>query len=116
MGVSLKRFRGWEPTTVYEHDDAGRLVGSAPETEWDTLQRGWMLALAEYRASRCRRCGNNINETTAKEGTHQWRVRKVRCFACDALEGAQQQASNKPEDRPGARLMWVEKKARAGAP
>lgn len=68
-----------------------------------------MLALAEYRATRCRRCGNNVNETTAMEGTHQWRVRKVRCWACHELEGAQNAAPNKPEDRPGARQMWVEK-------
>jgi len=69
-----------------------------------------MLALAEWRARQCQRCGHNLDETTAKEGTHQWRVRRMRCWACDALEAAQQSASNKPEDRPGARLMWVEKR------
>jgi hypothetical protein len=81
-----------------------------PETEWDGEQRGWMLALAEFRASRCPcGCGHNMADTTAKEGTHQWRVRRIRCHARDAMEGAQQRASNKPEDRPGARIWWSEK-------
>lgn len=71
-----------------------------------------MLALARYRATRCRRCGNNVNESTAKEGTHRWRVRKVRCYACDALERAQHSMPNEPGDRPGARQMWVEKVGR----
>lgn len=87
-------------------------MASRPETEWDPQQRGWMLALAEYRALRCPcGCGHNVNDTTAKQGTHQWKVRKVRCMARDALEAARQKAEKtaKPEDRLGARLTWVEK-------
>lgn len=69
-----------------------------------------MLALAEFRATRCPcGCGHSVADTTAKEGTVQWRVRKVRCLARDAMVAAQQGASNKPEDRPDARLWWTEK-------
>lgn len=83
---------------------------SRPETEWDARQRGWLLALDEYRASRCPcGCGHNAADTTAKEGTVRWRVRKIRCHARDALVAAQQAASNKPEDRPEARIWWTEK-------
>ena len=46
----MKRFTGWEPATVYEYDDAGRLVASQPEVEWDDTERAWMLALEEYRS------------------------------------------------------------------
>lgn len=48
---------GWEPTTTYEHDDAGRLVSSRPEVEWDDTERAWMLGLAEYEAGLCPLCG-----------------------------------------------------------
>jgi hypothetical protein len=69
-----------------------------------------MLALAEFRATRCPcGCGHNVAETTAKEGTYRWKVRRVRCLARDAMVAAQQQASGKPEDRPDARLWWTEK-------
>lgn len=97
---------------MYEYDDTGRLVASRPESEWDAQQRGWMLALAEFRASRCPcGCGHSVADTTAKAGTHEWRVRKVRCFARDALVAAQQAAAKdaKPEDRLDARIWWTEK-------
>lgn len=69
-----------------------------------------MLALAEYRTSRCPcGCGHNVDDTTAQEGTHRWRVRRVRCLARDAMVTAQQKASSKPEDRPEARMWWTEK-------
>lgn len=85
-------------------------MASRPETEWDGRQRGWLLALAEYRATRCPcGCGHNAADTTAKEGTYRWRARRVRCMARDAMVAAQQQASSKPEDRAEARLWWTEK-------
>lgn len=85
-------------------------MSSRPETEWDPQQRGWMLALAEYRASRCPcGCGHDVADTTAKEGVHQWRARKVRCHARAAMLTAQQKAPNEPKDLPEARLWWVEK-------
>lgn len=73
-----------------------------------------MLALAMYRDSRCPcGCGHNVAETTAPEEgrdrTRDWKVRRTRCHARAAMEQAQQQASDKPEDLPGARLWWTEK-------
>lgn len=44
LGISPRRFRGWEPTTFYEYDDAGRLVSSTPEPEWDDEQRALIEA------------------------------------------------------------------------
>ena len=108
--MSLKRLQGWEPATVFEYDDTGRLSGSQPETEWDPEQRGWVLALAEYRASRCPLgCGHNVNDTTGMEVPGRWKVKRVRCHACAAELAAQQAAPSKPEDYPGARIWWSER-------
>jgi hypothetical protein len=88
------------------------VVASRPETEWDATQRGWMLALAEHRSGRCKGCGHKLDETTGRKGARQrWQIRKARCWACHDLEGVRLQhlKNDKPDDRPGARLMWVEK-------
>lgn len=86
------------------------MVASRPETEWDAEQRGWMLALAEFRASRCPcGCGHNAKDTTGMEIPGQWVARRVRCHARAALEAAQAAAPNNPEDLPGARIWWSEK-------
>jgi hypothetical protein len=69
-----------------------------------------MLALAEYRSSRCPcGCGNNVADTTGPEVIGQWKARRVRCHARAAMVLAQQHASSKPEDLPEARLWWTEK-------
>ncbi|HEX5996944.1 MAG TPA: hypothetical protein VFY84_17515 [Jiangellales bacterium] len=108
LGISLKRFEGWEPATFYERDEHGQLVSSVPETEWDETEQGWMLALAEYRASLCPcGCGHKAADTLAMEGTHQWRVRKVRCHARDQLAVAQNAYNGQ---RPEAVLWSVEKR------
>ncbi|HET7386454.1 MAG TPA: hypothetical protein VFJ19_07290 [Nocardioidaceae bacterium] len=59
--VSPKRFLGWEPSweTVYEYDDAGRLVRSVTrqlEPEWDETTRLRAEGLARYEAERCPGC------------------------------------------------------------
>lgn len=86
------------------------MVASRPETEWDAQQRGWMLALAEYRASRCGGCGQNVYESQTHEGTHAWRAKARRCWACDRLGRTQAQAAEQfPDVPPGARKWRVEK-------
>jgi hypothetical protein len=43
---------------VYEYDDAGRMVSSRPEVEWDEAEQAWMLALAKWeRDEICALCG-----------------------------------------------------------
>lgn len=103
----MKRFGGWEPATVYEHDAAGRLIRSVPETEWDAEQQGWMLALGLYRAGRCPVCGGDIEECgPASRGT--WEVPPPRrCYRADAIALAQDDRKRTP--RPHA-LMWKVRK------
>ncbi len=102
--MSLKRFEGWTPVTRYEYDDAGRLISSTTESEWDEEQQSWMLALTEYRDSLCPcGCGHQVRDTTADETSVEFRVLPpARCLARDALSMAQQ-AHNR--ERPEA-LIW----------
>lgn len=93
--------------TTYEYDDADRLVRSVPESEWDDQQRGWMLALEIYRATRCPLCGGPIEDCGPKS-SGRWTVPPPRrCYRTDALSLAQD-ASNRP--RPEALLWRVEKR------
>ena len=85
------------------------MVASRPETEWDDWQRGWMLALFEYRASRCPGCGQNVAESMAPEGAHVWRAQSRRCWACDAKATAMDAAPHGEHDRPVARYWTVRK-------
>jgi hypothetical protein len=82
LGISLRRFEGWEPTTAYEHQD-GRLVTSTPEVEWDDTEQGWMLALAAYRRGLCPGCGGELAETAKPEHEDRYRHRPpVECHRC----------------------------------
>ncbi|MGW8565653.1 hypothetical protein [Isoptericola sp. NPDC055881] len=91
LGVSYKRFLGWEPTTVYEYDDAGRMVTSWPEVEWDDTEREWMLALAEWEASEvCPLCGWPKDVCQAREAEFGIDVPPpVRCHVTTAIRIAQ---------------------------
>lgn len=81
------------------------------ESEWDEQQQAWMLALGEYRASRCPcGCGEPARETLSNEdsGPAYHVPPPLRCRARDALSIAQ--ASNK-NPRPEALLYRVAKGA-----
>lgn len=64
------------------------MISSQPEPEWDDLQSGWMLALAEYRAGRCDGCGGQLEETTTHE---TWdALPPLRCHKCTVIAIAQE--------------------------
>jgi hypothetical protein len=88
--VSVRRFEGWEPTTFYTHDDAGRLVSSRPESEWDEEQQGWLLALALARQLTCDGCGGWLPETTATDPEEYVVPPPYRCGKCTKLGIAQE--------------------------
>lgn len=49
---------------MFEYDEQGRLVRAVEreDSEWDEHQRGLMLALAEWEATRCPICGGDPKE------------------------------------------------------
>jgi hypothetical protein len=100
LGISVRRFDGWEPTTYYEYDDEGRLVSSTPEPEWDERQQAYMLALLEYEARICPGCGHPLYISGDEE--HNWDVEPIRCWACDAVA----QARAKDERLRPEALHW----------
>lgn len=101
LGISEQRFSGWEPTTFYTYDDAGRLVSSTPEPEWTPLERGWMLALAEYEASHCENCGHDLDEALATE-PEDWQVLPPRrCAVCTRVAMDHHARSKEHAERPG---------------
>lgn len=104
MGVSWRRWGGWEPTrlTRYEYDDAGRVVASVTtvEPEWDEVSRAHLLALLEYEAGLCGGCGHPLSVTTdpLMEGRFIYDG-YVECFRCLTVASGAEKAA-KGHDHP----------------
>lgn len=109
--VSPKRFNGWEPSweTVYEYDDAGRLVRSVTrqiEPEWDDDTRGLVEGLARYDADCCPGCGMHKSILDDFEN-HHFTFEERFCPACidQATYGrvlAERDEEATPKDKQGA--------------
>lgn len=99
LGISVKRFDGWEPkrTTTYRYDDDGRLVESITftEEEWDPQQQAWMLALHVLETDRCPGCGGRWSDTTHPDNQDAYTVPDpVRCHSCTAKSIAEDKNQN----------------------
>jgi hypothetical protein len=104
LGISYKRLKGWEPTTVYVYD-GDRLVSSRPEAEWDETEQAWMAALGEYEKTLCGHCG--LPREICEAPTAEWNVRvpaPTRCHVTTAIMRAQE-ALGDGVKQPGA-LKW----------
>ena len=93
LGISLKRFRGWEPTTTMrytwdwdnqsEHPDG---YTSTVDPEWDETEQSWMVALALWRQHQCPGCGGDLTVTTKPENEERYRHElPLQCFRCVAF-------------------------------
>lgn len=103
--------QGWEPTARHVHDDAGRLVASVPEPEWDETQRAWLLALSAYEADTCQGCRGQLSETTGQDDEGRPVRYQVddphRCRQCTALAVAQREAQKAERpDEPASALLY----------
>lgn len=86
-------------------DDAGHLVSSTPESEWDEVEQGLMLGLAEYEAGLCGRCGSPVTETTdpARDGDNPDALvvyhvpDPVVCFLCEAMSRKQKSIEDRKD-------------------
>jgi hypothetical protein len=94
LGISLKRFDGWEPrqVTEYAYDDAGRLVRAVTrrEVEWDEQQQAYALALVGARALTCDGCGGWLPETTTTDAEEYTVPPPYRCGRCTRIAIAQE--------------------------
>ena len=108
LGVSYKRFKGWEPATVYEYDDAGRLVSSRPEVEWDETEQAWMTALAAYQRDEiCPLCGWPKDVCQAPES--EWLIDATlptRCHTTTAIKRAQEARAAGGGGKYDDALLW----------
>lgn len=98
--MSLKRFRGWEPTTTYQHA-RGRsgpvLTSSTVDAEWDEQEQGWMLALAQYEATLCPQCKGSLVETTKAENEDAYEPDlPYTCHRCVAIARSYEAYADQP--------------------
>ena len=93
----MKRFHGWEPVTTFEYDDAGRLLRSRVEAEWDDGEQTVMLALQAYRAALCPLCGGPLSVCTAPENELKYKGGlPIRCHATTARAIAMEPYRDQP--------------------
>jgi hypothetical protein len=93
LGISLKRFRGWEPKTTlrytWDRDNQSESPDgytSTVEPEWDETEQGWMLALGRYRDGRCPHCSGDLDDTTDPKNADNYRHEPaLECYRCRAF-------------------------------
>jgi hypothetical protein len=76
------------------YDDAGRMVASHAEPEWDPEQYALVAALADVETDECSQCGHPMSESMSpdsdpdrQDATHKYVALPAhRCHACTARE------------------------------
>jgi hypothetical protein len=92
MGISPRRFDGWEPAqrTKIIRDAEGRVVEmiTSTEPEWDETDRGVIYALLDYQADLCPSCGLPMSDYLHTEGKPDPPLSSsyAVCVACVAKE------------------------------
>lgn len=87
VGVSPRRYAGWEPVTRYSYDAAGRVAHTRPEPEWDEWDQALVDAWLNWQAG-LHTCGHHESET-ADPGV-AFVASFTECRACAALQAAQE--------------------------
>jgi hypothetical protein len=120
LGISVRRFDGWEPqtVTVYRYRKDGRIKKTitVTEPEYDEHDRAWMLALSAYRAAHCPHCGGALHETTDPANEFAYHADSIRCFKCTALAKSADALTKgpMPAQHPQAVLHRAEFRAQRG--
>ena len=115
LGISVRRFDGWEPAEVHEHehDQAGRIVRTVVrrEPEWDEEQRGWVLAWLLYRANVHKPCGHYLPDATDPDAEGAYMSEPpIRCHVCTERAAAYKRVQEAGNRHPEALLFPVRKK------
>lgn len=115
----MKRLYGWEPrqtSTVTEWDEQGRPAKwvTITEPEWDRRERSLMLALHQYEAGLCKRCGQHLShamdpntDPDRPDATQTWKAEGPdECHSCKTLVRAERQLAGEDEGAGGDRLTY----------
>ena len=90
LGISLRRFHGWEPRrTTVRHPDGSWVTVTEPE--FDGWERAIQAAYDAWRAGLCPDCGQPLSESLLDTSTPPaerpvYAAGFVQCRACEALE------------------------------
>ena len=113
LGISLKRFDGWEPRTYsWREKRDGRMVTvTEREPEWDPEQQDWMLALALAEADECPGCHGRLSETTLPENEGAYtHGPPTRCHRCTARGIAADQIRDAKSPQPHALFLNIHRR------
>lgn len=98
LGVSLRRFHGWEPPQhTHTHPDGS--TTTIPQPEYDAYERALWRALEDWEAGLCPDCGQPLHlslwdpDQPAEERA-KWRALYSSCRACLELENAQNKVAD----------------------
>lgn len=94
LGVSLRRYLGWEPTTTTRTGPDGTTITRRTEPEFDDWERALWAALDAYEAGCCPDCGiphaEGLFDADKPLGDRvAWQVGMAQCEPCKAIETAQ---------------------------
>ena len=92
LGVSLRRFWGWEPATH----------GDIREAEFDAWERALWRAFDQWESDRCPDCGQAMSQSLWRiisDDRPRWRGGYHECTACHDLELAQIKQAHDDEQR-----------------
>lgn len=105
--MSLRSLDGWTPkqtSRVTEWTEQGWPAAweTTTETQWNRRERSLMIALTEWEAGLCRRCGHHLADTTDPDtdpdnraGSRAWVAEETECFACKAVYRDEQRCAPK---------------------
>lgn len=98
LGISPRRFNGWEPVT--RTWTTGNKTVTRTEPEWDEVDQALVLAHMGNEELRCPGCGWYMDESMSTD--YGWRVEEPVCHRCAAHE---KHRTAHPKPRPGAMLV-----------
>lgn len=128
LGISPRRFDGWEPTerTRFIYDDEGRLseMITTRDPEWDMTDRAIMMGVKDLHSD-LHTCGQPLSESlryapgTEPEGyvKPDYEAKTYFCLACEEVARIQDAWARDDEEKskknqpayPSARLVAVER-------
>lgn len=106
LGVSLRRFLGWEPRQWQRTDPDTGVTLTTTEAEYDGWEQVVQTAYDDFEANQ-HICGHSLTESLWDEAIppdqrSRWQAGFVECRACEVLEIAQREQAIK-DDRQSER-------------